>query len=124
MNWLLLDRTLPTALVTELESRGVRAIHAADEGLATLDARALLDAAIEDECLLVTRNYADYTALADAYRHAGRTFPGILFVDEMVDATGCATAIASRLETGDVGDLEGECRWVARSLDAEVAGDH
>ncbi|MDX1394125.1 MAG: DUF5615 family PIN-like protein [Gemmatimonadota bacterium] len=120
MNWLLLDRTLPTAVVAELEGRGVRAIHAADEGLATLDARALLDAAIEDECLLVTRNYADYAALADAYRHAGRTFPGILFVDATGDAPASADAIARWLESSEVGDREGQCAWVSRSPRVEA----
>ena len=62
-----------------MEAQGVRAIHASEEELASGDAGTLLESAIEDECLLVTRNYADFTDLATAFRHAGRDFPGILF---------------------------------------------
>ena len=113
MRWLLLDRTLPPSLRTELETRGVRAIHAAEESLGTLDARGLLDAAIEDECLLVTRNYADYAALSRAYRHAGRTFPGILFIDRDADDAGSADAIAAWVKS-DAAGAAGECHWLTR----------
>lgn len=40
----------------------------------------MLECAIEDECLIVTRNYADFSDIAAAFRHAGREFPGILFM--------------------------------------------
>jgi len=111
--WLLLDRTAPAALQAELEALGVRSIHASDEDLATADARRLLDAAIEDECLLVTRNYADYSDLAAAYRHRGRDFPGILFLPpDVAPAFEEARAISAWLATDAAGAARNRCVWL------------
>ena len=97
----------------ELESRGLRAIHVAEEDLAAADARCLLEAAIEDECLLVTRSYADMSDLAAAYRYAGRNFPGILFLpSEPLPIPVQADRIAAWLEEGGaVGAADG-CTWI------------
>ena len=113
MIWLLLDRTASPALQSELEAVGVRSIHASVEELATADARRLLDAAIEDECLLVTRNYADFTDLAAAYRHRGRDFPGVLFLPpDGAEPFEQARAISAWLETADVESARNECVWL------------
>jgi len=97
----------------ELESRGIRAIHAAEEDLATADARGLLESAIEDECLLVTRNYADMSDLAAAYRHAGRDFPGVLFLppDPLAPAAQ-ADRIAAWLAAGGAESATNSCEWL------------
>ena len=98
----------------ELESRGIRAIHAAEEELATADARGLLESAIEDDCVLVTRNYADLSDLAAAYRHAGRDFPGVLFLgsDPLAPAAQ-ADRIAAWLEAGGAEGAANRCEWLA-----------
>ncbi|MFV1987019.1 MAG: DUF5615 family PIN-like protein [Gemmatimonadota bacterium] len=115
MIWLLLDRTIAPSLQAELEARGVRAIHAAEEEFAAADARTLLESAIEDECLLVTRNYADFTDLAAAYRHAGREFPGVLFVpvSDVADSVGDEAArIVEWVAAGGPETARNACRWL------------
>ena len=113
MIWLLLDRTASPALQAELEALGIRSIHASVQELATADARRLLEAAIEDECLLVTRNYADFTDLAAAYRHGGRDFPGILFLPPNGgEPFEQARAISAWLETGAAEVARNECFWL------------
>jgi len=100
-------------LRAELESRGIRAIHAAEEELATADARGLLESAIEDECLLVTRNYADLSDLAAAYRHVGREFPGVLFLpSDSLDPAAQADRIAAWLEAGGAESAVNRCEWL------------
>jgi hypothetical protein len=101
--------------VGELEARGVRAIHAGEEEFAAADARTLLESAIEDECLLVTRNYSDFTDLAAAFLHAGRDFPGILFVPALrgaADPAGTALDIVRWVEAGGVETAHNACRWL------------
>ncbi len=99
----------------ELEARGVRAIHAAEEEFAAGDARTLLESAIEDECLLVTRNYADFTDLAAAFGHADREFPGILFLPARRDTETVsdeAATIAAWIESGGPDTARNACRWI------------
>lgn len=85
------------------------------EDLATADARRLLDAAIEDECLLVTRNYVDYSDLAEAYRHRGRSFPGVLFLPPTPGpAFEEARAISAWLASGAVEGARDRCVWLTR----------
>ncbi len=85
--WVLLDVGFPVEAYRELERGGIPVVHAGVEGLASEGAQQLLEYAIADGCVIVTRNYADFTRLAEAYAGAGRTFPGILFVPPTLDAT-------------------------------------
>lgn len=113
MIWLLLDRTVPHPLREALEAEGVRAIHAGEEELATADARRLLESAIEDECLLVTRNYADFTRLGEAFGYAGRSFPGVLFLPATsAPVTETAAAIRAWLDAGGPGRARDRCVWL------------
>lgn len=100
-------------LRVELEARGIRAIHAAEEELATADSRRLLESAIEDECLLVTRNYGDFSDLAAAYRHVGRDFPGVLFLPpDPIAPAALAERIAEWLRTGGAEVVANRCEWL------------
>lgn len=118
MIWLLLDRTVHAGLAAALEDRGVRCIHAGTEELATADSRRLLEAAIEDDCILVTRNYADYRALASAFRAADRSFPGILFLRRTEPLAEVAGGIASWLEAGGAGRARDACVWLEEGAPA------
>lgn len=109
---------MPLALREALEDEGVRAIHAGEEELATADSRRLLESAIDDECLLVTRNYADFTRLAEAFRQAGRTFPGIVFLPPDETAVeSLADRMRAWLESGGPREARDTCAWLAGSGD-------
>lgn len=122
MMWLLLDTTIHAGLQPALEARGVRCVHAGLEGLGGADERRLLQAALEDECVLVTRNYAGFTELAEAYRAVGRSVPPLLFVSsgsmapaeaaagERIEAQ--ADAIAAWLEAERPRPASGRIAWV------------
>jgi predicted nuclease of predicted toxin-antitoxin system len=84
--WLMFDSTIHYETYRTLANRGISCIHAGEEGLADSDAMRLLESAIEDECILVSRNYADFARLADALRRESRAFPGILLVGEELNA--------------------------------------
>lgn len=83
--WLLFDCTVHYETYRTLADRGLACIHAGEEGLASSDARGLLESAIEDECVLVSRNCADLIRLAEALRRQSRSFPGILLMGEALD---------------------------------------
>jgi hypothetical protein len=80
------DSTIHYETYRTLAERGISCIHAGEEGLAGSDAVGLLESAIEDECVLVSRNCADLARLAEALRRESRTFPGILLIGEELDA--------------------------------------
>ncbi len=121
--WLLLDAQVHFEAYRTLSERGIQAIHVGEEGIAGESARTLLELAIEDDCILVTGNYADFSRLAEAYRSRGRSFPGILFLPadpEHADAASQAAAIEAWLETGhgeereEKGErpLRDRCEWL------------
>ncbi len=115
MIWLLLDRSLHIELRPILEARGIRCIHAAEEGFSAAAPQRIFEAAIEDECVLVTASYADFAALAEAYRAAGRGFPGVLFMPSRLVGGGLegqADAIERWLEAGGAETGAGRCRWL------------
>lgn len=78
----MLDSTIHYETYRTLMDRGISCIHAGEEGLADSNAMRLLENAIEDGCVLVSRNYADFARLADALRRESRPFPGILLLGQ------------------------------------------
>lgn len=118
MIWLLLDTTVHPALQPALESRGVRCVHAGLEGLGAADAARLLQAALEDECLLVTRDYAGFTELATAYRAAGRGVPPLLFIapDLAGRIEAQAEAVAAWLESEEPRPGSGRIAWLGSGI--------
>lgn len=111
--WLLLDRTIAAPVRGLLEERGFRCIHASEEELATADARELLESAIDDECLVVSRNRVDFLALATAFGAAGRSFPGIvLLAGDPAPAREDAGRIAKWLDSGGAEGVEDRVVWL------------
>jgi hypothetical protein len=115
--WLLLDVGFPVAAYEELERAGVPVVHAGIEGLAGEGPQQLLEYAIADGCVIVTRNYADFSRLSEAYAGAGRTFPGVLFVPPGLDPSDTvahARAVEDwyRKEADDSAFAAGRSAWL------------
>ena len=113
--WLMFDTTVHYDTYRSLSNRGVPCIHAGEEGLSEADALDLLESAIEDGCILVSRNYADFTRLADGFRQQSRSFPGVLLLGDEVpawDAEQQADAIQRWVTTADPAAHEGRCSWL------------
>lgn len=94
--WLLMDVDFPLPAFRRLREKGVQALHAGEEGLAGLTDRELLEYARRDGCLVVTRDFASYGRLAEAYAARGREFPGILLLSPELrpaDAEGHVRAV-------------------------------
>lgn len=63
----------------ELRNRGIDVVHAVEAGLAEASDQTMLEHAIAEGRIVVTRNYAHFVKLATVYVREGRSFPGILF---------------------------------------------
>lgn len=88
-------------------------VHAAEVGLGSASDAALLERAIDEGRIVVTRNVRHFAPLAKALARKGRPFPGILFVSPVI-------------RQGDAGVLVQAVEdWVARHGDENpVAGTY
>lgn len=59
-------------------------VHVTEVGLRAASDQRLFENARSEGRILVTRNYPDFAALARAYAHRGRNFPGVLFLPHSV----------------------------------------
>ncbi|MGH7566228.1 MAG: DUF5615 family PIN-like protein [Gemmatimonadota bacterium] len=64
----------------QLKDRGVEAVHASGIGLGRASDAEVLDRAISEERIVVTRNYRHFAPLVDACVRRGKDFPGVLFL--------------------------------------------
>jgi len=62
--------------------------------------------------VVVTRNYGDFTDLAAAFTHAGREFPGVLFVSLEDSGPEQAERIARWLAEGGAEQSRNRCCWL------------
>lgn len=81
----------------ELVRRGHDVVHAVEAGLREADDPTLLEHAITEGWILVTRNYQDFAPLVEALNRAGRSFPGVLFLSTAIPQ-GNAGAHVNRIE--------------------------
>jgi predicted nuclease of predicted toxin-antitoxin system len=86
------DENVNRKVIAALRDRGIDAVHAIESGLAGLPDAEIMAAAIDDERIVITRDYADFGTLVDLYSRWGIGFPGVLF-------------ISSSIPHGDVGGL-------------------
>ncbi len=96
----LCDENVNMKVVEALRLRGVDAVHVLDLGLVSADDSVIMDAAITDDRILLTRDYTDFGELVGLQIHQGLEFPGVLF-------------ISPSIPQGDVGALlEAIISWV------------
>jgi predicted nuclease of predicted toxin-antitoxin system len=103
----LFDEHVSVPACRSLRERGVDVVHVLEIGLKTALDPQVLDRAAAEGRILVTRNYADFTAQVSAYTSAGRSFPGVLFLPVSVPQ----------------GDVGAHVRAVERWIDAQTAAD-
>jgi predicted nuclease of predicted toxin-antitoxin system len=80
----LFDVHVSVAAARELVRRGVDVVHATGAGLREASDPELLEHAIGDDRIVVTRNYRDFAPLVEALNRAGRSFPGVLFLSTSI----------------------------------------
>ena len=109
---ILLDENVHAGVTAALVARGIDVVHAVDAGLAEASDVAVFDWAIVQGRVVVTRDYADFSRLAEVARRHGRSFPGVLLVSPALrhdDVGGIAAGIeafvrgARALAPGTVG---------------------
>lgn len=68
----------------QLRNRGVDVEHAIDLGLGRSSDAEVLEHAISEDRLVVTRNYRHFVPLVEACMRRGREFPGVLLVSPSI----------------------------------------
>lgn len=77
---LLLDENIHEGVITGLQQLGIDAVHARGIGLHGQSDIQILDAAIDGQRIIVTRDIRDFILIARFYHSARKQFPGILLV--------------------------------------------
>ena len=80
----LLDEHIPLAVAEGLRRLGIDAEHAVEAGLAGEPDAVVLDHAIEQGLIVVTRDYGDFHGLAGYHAAEGNTIPGIILVPSSI----------------------------------------
>ena len=76
----LLDENVDRRLAAALVARGLDVAHAVDAALAEASDVAVFDWAIAQGRVVVTRDYTDFSRLAEVAQRHGRSFPGVLLI--------------------------------------------
>ena len=76
----LLDENIHLAVAEGLRRLEFDALHAREANLLKATDEEIMEVAIKQERILVTRDVSDFGQLARLYIHIGRSFPGILLV--------------------------------------------
>ncbi|HSU15655.1 DUF5615 family PIN-like protein [Longimicrobium sp.] len=93
----LFDVHISEAAARELVRRGIDVVHATEAGLREASDPELLEHAIGEGRIVLTRNYHDFAPLVEALNRAGRSFPGVLFLSTSIPQ-GNAGAHVNRIE--------------------------
>jgi hypothetical protein len=80
----LCDENVNRKVVEALRLRGVDAVHVLDLGLMSADDGEIMDAAINEDRILLTRDYTDFGELVVLQIHQGMEFPGVLFISPSI----------------------------------------
>jgi hypothetical protein len=108
---LLLDEMLSGTIAEQLRARDIDVVAVVEDAalVATPDGD-LLANATERECVLVTANIVDFTAIATDWRASGRTHPGLVYVTYRSfpqDRSFIGALVSSLAAAHDAGDLPG-----------------
>lgn len=93
--WLLLDSHFHYGAYQTLARSGVQVVHVGEEGLASATAEQLIELALDDESVIVTRNALDFQRLALVHARDGRPFPEVLVVSDSIRPDDAAAHVAA-----------------------------
>lgn len=112
---LLLDENVPLAAAAALRERGFDALHVVEVGLQGRADHDVVEAAIADGRVVVTRDYRDFSVLAEVLHRGRRAFPGILLVSGALgrQGPGALAAAVARLEARAGGVGTGATLWLS-----------
>jgi predicted nuclease of predicted toxin-antitoxin system len=82
----LLDENINPAVADGLRRNALEAVSARELNLLSASDHEILERAIEQKKILVTRDIRDFLALARLYLERGRPFPGLLLVSPAIPA--------------------------------------
>ena len=81
---LLCDENVNRKVVEALRLRGVDAVHIVDLGLMSADDSVIMEAAITEDMIVLTRDYKDFGELVVLQTRQGLEFPGVLFISPSI----------------------------------------
>jgi predicted nuclease of predicted toxin-antitoxin system len=81
---LLFDEHVNVTACRQLKADGVDVVHALEVGLGSTPDADILRWAIEQDRIVVTRNYQDFAPLVQSLAGRGVPFPGVLFLSTSV----------------------------------------
>lgn len=117
---LLLDENIHDGVLNALQAQGVDAVHVRGIGLSGRPDNEILDAAREDDRILVTRDVKDFMRLSRFYQNVKREFTGVLLVPASFpekDPTLLVRAISNWTSLQQfTGGIPAGVAWLSRDL--------
>lgn len=101
------DQHVNARALKQLQARGLDVVHVAEVGLSEADDAEIFAWSIEQDRIIVTRNYQDFAPLVTAYAEQGRAFPGVLFIATSVPHADAGHHVRSLLAWIDAADQAG-----------------
>ena len=83
---LLLDENVTVPVAAGLRREGIDAIHLGEIGMLSTPDPVILDEAVRDHRILVTRDLKDFPRLVGAFRAKGHQVPGVLLLSRAYSA--------------------------------------
>jgi len=110
----LLDECIHLGAAAALRKRGVDAVHVVETGLAGAGDVVVLETAIAQRRILVTRDYSDFALLVAALQRRKRSFPGVLFASVALPLgrPGALAEALTRFAERPGGVPEGTVAWL------------
>jgi predicted nuclease of predicted toxin-antitoxin system len=102
-----LDQHVNARALKQLQARGVDGVHVAEVGLSEADDPDIFAWSIDQQRIVVTRNYQDFAPLASTYAEKGLAFPGVLFIATSVPQADAGHHIRSLLAWIEAADQAG-----------------
>lgn len=114
---LLCDENVNRKVVDALRRQGIDVLHVLDLDLMSAGDMEIMAAAISDNRILLTRDYADFGVLISLYNQQGIEFPGVLFISPSIpqgDVGALLQAVESWIQHYDADErsIQNTAEWL------------